>query len=90
MEIDEIIDQVNDREDSNSTQVEHSSTQVKPSSASQEEVITQEEPHTEEQTPKPQRIEQDLDGEHESSTPQDHTQVVVHGQHQPRGEFLLS
>ena len=88
METHEIVDQANDGEDSSSTQVEPSSTQVEPSSASQEEPITQEEPHTEEQAPSPQPLEQDQEGELDSSTPQEQTQVGVHGQYLSKDEFV--
>ncbi|KAK1698555.1 hypothetical protein QYE76_015252 [Lolium multiflorum] len=64
-----------------------SSTQVEPSSATQDASSTQDEPHPEEQEESPQPTEQDHDDDQETSSTHVQTQVVPHDQ-VSRDEFI--
>jgi hypothetical protein len=75
-------------EDSRSTQVEPSSTQVDSSSPSQVEQDSQEEMQDQEQSPSPQLHEQDQGDAQGPSTTQDQAQEDGHDQDKPQEEFI--
>ncbi|KAK1620663.1 hypothetical protein QYE76_026180 [Lolium multiflorum] len=81
-------DQGDGIEVSSSPQVEPSSTQDEPSSATQDVSSTQDEPHPEEQEESPQPTEQDHDDGQETSSTHDQAQVVPHDQVLARDEFI--
>ncbi|KAK1698143.1 hypothetical protein QYE76_014840 [Lolium multiflorum] len=81
-------DQDDGIEVSSSPQVEPSSTQAEPSSATQDLSSTQDEPHSEEQEESPQPTEQDHDDDQETSSTHVQAQVVPHDQVLARDEFI--
>ncbi|KAK1627832.1 hypothetical protein QYE76_002147 [Lolium multiflorum] len=81
-------DQNDGIEVSSSTQVDPSSTQAEPSSATQDLSSTQDEPHSEEQEESPQPTEQDHDDDQETSSTHVQAQVVPHDQVLARDEFI--
>ncbi|KAK1696014.1 hypothetical protein QYE76_012711 [Lolium multiflorum] len=73
---------------SSSPQIEPSSTQVEPSSATQDLSSTQDEPHSAEQEESPQPTEQDHDDDQETSSTHVQAQVVPRDQVLARDEFI--
>ncbi|KAK1617109.1 hypothetical protein QYE76_022626 [Lolium multiflorum] len=81
-------DRCDEVEVSSTAQVEPSSTQAEPSSATQEPSSTQVESHSEEQEESPHSTEQDHDDDQETSSTHDQAQVVPHDRVRARYEFI--